>query len=146
MTGRFALCAVVALAVLPAACASATPAPSPRPAGPVTVALGEATGSPIGVTPLAVVEDSRCPVGAQCVWAGTVRVRARIKGLGKRREIVLSQGEPQQIGAVWLELLGVCPAPIIGRPLRALDYRFTFLVAQARPEQPEGAFEPCPSP
>ena len=30
------------------------------------------------VTPLALMEDSRCPMNARCVWAGQVRVTVRI--------------------------------------------------------------------
>lgn len=45
------------------------------------------------VTPLAVLEDSRCPENARCVWAGRVRINARIvTGRGaEEREMILGQ-------------------------------------------------------
>ena len=36
------------------------------------------------VTPKTLVEDSRCPMNARCVWAGRVVVTARIDGAGWR--------------------------------------------------------------
>ena len=54
------------------------------------------------VTPLAVVEDSRCPVGVQCISAGRTRVMVRID-LGSRSEYrELCSDKPLQVadGAV----------------------------------------------
>lgn len=34
----------------------------------------------VTVTPLAVIEDSRCPIDARCVWAGRLVVRTGIDG------------------------------------------------------------------
>jgi hypothetical protein len=41
------------------------------------------------VTPLAVIEDSRCPIDARCVWAGQVRLKVRIDigARGEEREL-----------------------------------------------------------
>ena len=35
----------------------------------------------LAVTPLSVVEDSRCPINARCVWAGRLVVRTQIDGM-----------------------------------------------------------------
>jgi len=51
-----------------------------------TVRLGDVT-----VRPLAVIEDSRCPRDATCVWAGRLRLRAAISGLSGARELILGQ-------------------------------------------------------
>ena len=63
------------------------------------------------VTPLAVVEDSRCPVGVQCVSAGRTRVMVRID-LGSRSEYrELCSDKPLQVADGTLSLVEVAPAP-----------------------------------
>ena len=57
--------------------------PLPPVYGPQTVTLGlnqTATlfGNAFSITPLEIVEDSRCPVDAQCIWAGTFKLRVRV--------------------------------------------------------------------
>src|SRR3546814_14872369 len=58
------------------------------------VALGERqqVWRDLAVTPLAVIEDSRCPRDVQCVWQGRVMLRAqldlgheRLAEIGERR-------------------------------------------------------------
>jgi hypothetical protein len=61
------------------------------------------------VTPLAVVEDSRCPVGVECVSAGRTRVMVRID-LGSRSEIAeLCSDKPLQVADGTLSLVEVTP-------------------------------------
>jgi hypothetical protein len=78
------------------------------------------------VTPVEVLEDSRCPADVQCVWAGRLRVRTTIHlGAGDQtRELVL--GEPVQVGDGRLELVEASPAPTAGGAIAPADYRFTF--------------------
>lgn len=74
------------------------------------------------VTPLAVVEDSRCPVGAECVSAGRTRVMVRID-LGSRSEFhELCSDTPLQVADGQLSLVEVTPAAMAGFRPRA--YRF----------------------
>lgn len=59
------------------------PAPSATPVAPegAVVALGQSVRvGALTVTPIRVVEDSRCPINARCVWAGRVVVETRIEG------------------------------------------------------------------
>jgi hypothetical protein len=51
-----------------------------------TVRLGDVT-----VRPIAVVEDSRCPRDATCVWAGRLRLRAAVSGASGESELTLGQ-------------------------------------------------------
>lgn len=79
------------------------------------------------VTPLAVLEDSRCPQNARCIWAGRVRIQARVD-LGSRtlvREMTL--GEPIAVADGTLALVTVLPERTTaeGAP-RPADYRFGF--------------------
>ncbi len=60
------------------------------------VALGQEAmvDGPV-VKPIAVIEDSRCPMNARCVWAGQVRLSVRIatgKGTVVREKAVLGAG------------------------------------------------------
>lgn len=74
------------------------------------------------VTPLAVVEDSRCPLDAQCIWAGRTRVLVRID-LGRGSEIrELCSDTPLQVADGALSLIEVSPAATQG--IRPGAYRF----------------------
>jgi len=51
--------------------------------GVVAVGLNETAdlGGGLTVTPLEVLEDSRCPANVDCVWAGQVRLRVNVSGV-----------------------------------------------------------------
>ena len=123
-----------ALALPLAACTPANPPVSAPPPGQaddlVRAAIGEtvSVGGP-KVTPLAVLEDSRCPMKARCVWAGRVRLSVRVKlGSGSEtRELV--QGQPVPVADGTLELVEVQPDKLAGGetpPIKRGDYRFGF--------------------
>jgi hypothetical protein len=78
------------------------------------------------VTPLAIIEDSRCPHGVRCVWAGRLRITARIDlGSGSQtRELTLNK--PEAIADGTLELVEATPYPTRGRVVERPDYRFGF--------------------
>ena len=82
------------------------------------------------VTPLVVLEDSRCPMNARCVWAGQVRLSVRIT-LGTRsevREIVSNKAIAVADGQ--LELVEVTPDRVAGeQPSPTQPYRFGFKFA-----------------
>ena len=77
------------------------------------------------VTPLEVIEDSRCPVGVQCVSAGRTRLMVRID-LGARSETAeLGSDMPLQVADGTLSLVDVQPALRPGeQPGRDNPYRF----------------------
>lgn len=78
------------------------------------------------LTPLEVAEDSRCPENVQCVWAGRLRLKARIAFGGKTAEQELTLGEAQPVGTGMLELVEARPHPEQGRTIYPEDYRFGF--------------------
>lgn len=79
------------------------------------------------VTPLAVLEDSRCPVKAQCVWAGQVRITARIDTGGGYQTRDITSNKPFPVAGGTLELVEVQPARVAGEePIRKIDYLFGF--------------------
>jgi len=79
------------------------------------------------VTPLAVVEDSRCPIGTQCASPGRTRVMVRID-LGSRSEYrELCSDKPLQVADGQLSLVEVQPARLPGG--QSGPYRFGFRFA-----------------
>lgn len=78
------------------------------------------------VTPLDVLEDSRCAAGTECVWAGRVRISATIgSGAGGQlRELTL--GAPVALGRGAVTLARVRPSAREGVKPFPEDYRFGF--------------------
>ena len=78
------------------------------------------------VTPLKLVEDSRCPQGVQCVWAGRVVVNATISTPTMKLNRDLTLGEPVPVADGTLTLTEVRPARGKDTALAPADYRFGF--------------------
>jgi hypothetical protein len=91
---------------------------------------------------LEVAEDSRCPQGVNCIWAGNVRVVVRISGDGRsaRSETLNSATEPRavQVKKKYLSISKVMPPKIIDREIKPQDYIITLTVS-SRPASPQGA-------
>lgn len=80
------------------------------------------------VTPLEVLEDSRCPVDVQCVWAGTVKVRATLEsGLGTAEQ-VFTLDQPITTEAEEVRLIQVFPLAEEGVEIADTDYTFIFQI------------------
>src|SRR5688500_4023308 len=82
------------------------------------------------VTPTRLIEDSRCPIGVQCIQAGTVRIEARTNRPGAR-SLVLALRVPVELDGGWVSLIGVCPYPVHGSPIRPNDYLFSVAMTPA---------------
>lgn len=82
------------------------------------------------VTPLAVIEDSRCPMNARCIWAGRVRLSVRID-LGSRSETrEIATDQPIRVADGELALVEVQPDLLAGEaPSGEKPYRFGFTFA-----------------
>ena len=78
------------------------------------------------VTPLKVLEDSRCPMEARCIWAGRVTLRVRINFGGSDQFGEVSTDKPFQLRAGTLELQSVMPPRSVKRTLVPGDYVFTL--------------------
>lgn len=107
------------------------PVVTTTPSGPVSLQtrIGqEVSALGVRITPLKVLEDSRCPTDVQCIWAGTVRVQARlISGLGEAiQEFKL--GEPITTEAEKITLEHVLPNPTAGVKIKDSEYLFHFEV------------------
>jgi hypothetical protein len=82
-------------------------------------------GGPRG-TPLEVLEDSRCPMNARCVWAGQVRLKVRIHLGSGDEERELTSNKPVPVADGMLELVDVQPDRVAGETLDPKNYRFGF--------------------
>jgi hypothetical protein len=78
------------------------------------------------VTPLKLLEDSRCPRDVQCVWAGQVRIAATISWGSRVEQVEITQGKPVPAADGTLELVEVTPETTSNITLYPDDYRFGF--------------------
>ena len=78
------------------------------------------------VTPQALVEDSRCPINARCVWAGRAIVRSQVDGPGWRETRDLTLGQTIATHGLTLSLTSVEPGKLAGTPAPAAPYLFGF--------------------
>lgn len=91
----------------------------------------------LAVTPIRLIEDSRCPTGVVCIQAGTVRVEARVSDGRGPRTFILPLGVAVELDGGWAKLIRVCPYPVHGSPIRPNDYLFS--VAMTRLDVPQAA-------
>ncbi|AKM07122.1 hypothetical protein AM2010_1047 [Pelagerythrobacter marensis] len=120
-----------ALAALPlTGCAVVPDAPivqgTPKPEGyavPIDqpVRVGE-----LVLTPKSVVEDSRCPENARCVWAGRLIVRTRIDGAGWRDTADLTLGESYGTHDRVVALVSGIPERQTDSEIAPREYRFVY--------------------
>ena len=82
------------------------------------------------IRPLAIVEDSRCPIDAVCIWAGRLVVRTEIDGGAGAELVDLTLGTPVDLGEVSVTLVSAEPATSAESPIKPSDYRFTFAAAR----------------
>ena len=97
-----------------AACATAPIAGSPvRQDG--LARIGESTRvGALVVTPQVVVEDSRCPINARCIWAGRLVLKTRIDGAGWRETVDVTLGQPYATHGAGLALVSGEPGKMAG--------------------------------
>jgi hypothetical protein len=84
-----------------------------------------------------VAEDSRCPTGVQCIWAGNARVVLKLNK-ARRRSTVMSLNtgvEPKQksYGGYEVKLLELNPYPKEGAPIRKRNYVAKLVVSRKSP-------------
>ncbi len=74
------------------------------------------------------VNDSRCPTGVQCVWAGRVTVEVEVSGSTSEAEVVslsspVPAGEKPPLALGYrISLVSVNPYPQSGKEARESDY------------------------
>ena len=81
------------------------------------------------VTPLEVLEDSRCPMNARCVWAGRTRISIRIELSSRSETREIATDAPIQVADGQLSLVEVQPDRMAGEEADLGKYRFGFRFA-----------------
>lgn len=95
----------------------------------ITTSMGQkATGLSVSITPKSIVSDSRCPTNVQCIWAGTVEIRAVAETKVGHGEHTFKLNEPQTFGDFTITLTNVTPSPKAGEKIPDSAYRFSFEV------------------
>ena len=114
----------LALVALLAACTT-TPAPFAAEGSTVEIPDGVHVGRLVAV-PQVLLEDSRCPMNARCVWAGRVVLSTRIYGPDFDETVPLILGEPHELHGTSITLTSVQPEKLAGEEIPAPTYRFGF--------------------
>ena len=101
----------------------------------VELRIGEETTMPeskIRVKFLSVDDDSRCPQGVNCIWAGSVGVSLLLAAPGDegRRVKLNTAVEPRAVSykGQSFSIESVSPAAVEGKPIKPEDYRITLAV------------------
>lgn len=138
---------IAALAPLALAACIVVPEPYSTPPLPkqTPVALGQSVKvGDLTVTPLKVVEDSRCPINARCVWAGRLIVETRIEGTSPdgtwRDGANITLGETYATHGKVIALVSGKPGKTTDRETRPEVYRFVY----ERRDDPMGGPPPVP--
>lgn len=121
----------LAALLAPALLAGCTMVPSPASTPPQPQGYTVPFGVPVRVgdlvvTPKKLVEDSRCPMNARCVWAGRVVVTTRIVGADFSDTADLTLGEPYGTHGKMLALVSVRPEKTTQGEIAARDYLFAY--------------------
>jgi hypothetical protein len=81
---------------------------------------------PVNLTPINVDQDSRCPVGTQCIWAGTVRLKVLVEPAGANYTAFATLGQPLEVDGGTLLLEDVTPRRTSTGQIPPDHYSFTL--------------------
>ena len=98
-------------------------------------------GADFTVLLAAVPEDSRCPEGVNCIWAGTVAVELVFCGPKSEKTARLHTNSPPRVlkyRGRYFRLVKVAPKKVEGQEIKPSDYAVTLEVSKDRPAS-EGA-------
>ena len=131
---RIAFAIVLALGPLTLAACATVPAESAT-TGTSTARYGEtANVGPMLVRPIALVEDSRCPINARCVWAGRLVIKSEVTYHGGSEQFRgnMTLGTPLVLGKESVMLVAGEPGKLAGAEGNPPASRFTFEYGVAR--------------
>ena len=75
------------------------------------------------------INESRCPEGVECIWAGQVTVSFDLKGdIDGKLQLASLMHPLDTIGDYTFQLVRVDPYPKYKQPLERSDYRITLII------------------
>lgn len=80
------------------------------------------------------IEDSRCPTDANCIWAGNAKIRVRVTKSGKSKLIELNtmaNGTAPEFAGHQFKLVGLTPYPRSDIRIDRNGYEATIAVTKA---------------
>lgn len=89
----------------------------------------------VAITPLRVVDDSRCPSGVNCVWAGNINISVKIENDTLSKETILGLNQGYTLGDKEITFTSVLPAAR-QTSIPQNEYFFNFSVSKANPTYP----------
>lgn len=88
----------------------------------------------VNVRFVGLMEDSRCPENARCVWAGNARIRLEVKGKGAASQIIelnTNVGDKSaRYNGLLIELVDLSPGKRTNAPIRKNSYVATIAVSR----------------
>ena len=94
-----------------------------------------APGTGIKVKFLSVIEDSRCPEGTNCIWAGVGRMKIRLRKAGKpAEEFELDTNQMDKsitFEGHQIKLVTLTPYPKSGSAIKPAAYSATITITKA---------------
>jgi hypothetical protein len=82
----------------------------------------------ITITPRTLLEDSRCPVGVECIQAGTVRLKVELTNEVRNDTLIFSLGETITTEVGGITLVEVEPDPVATDAVDPSTYTFLFRI------------------
>jgi hypothetical protein len=82
---------------------------------------------------VSVLEDSRCPVGVNCIWAGNAKIKVKIIGKhsSKEFEFNTNMGPKGDIFEGWsVTIDDLTPTPHADKPLDPNSYKAEFTITR----------------
>jgi hypothetical protein len=143
---RQILLAVLCLVLSCGTVVQARPNPAARLGRPFRLRVGQRTllrSEGLRIRFVAVTEDSRCPVGVTCVWAGNAKVQIEVSTNRRDRETLTlntagnaTLPSEAQYQLFRVQLVNLVPRPRANRKLAPRDYTLTLLVSSSRVADP----------
>ncbi|KND48675.1 MAG: hypothetical protein AB200_03045 [Parcubacteria bacterium C7867-005] len=95
----------------------------------------------LSITPKVVVEDSRCPMDAQCIWSGRFRVAVEVVSAMGTSTQTMEVGDSMTTEAEEIKFVNVIPGNKSASGISLGEYRMTFEVSKK-----EISTKPTPAP
>lgn len=79
---------------------------------------------------LTLVEDSRCPTGTQCVWAGTARIKIQVRSSARNAQTfdIETNGDDVMFRGYRIKLTNLTPHPANNIRINRNGYVATFRI------------------